>query len=509
MKSPYPIILLILFFFSCKTEKRNKTIDTAQKQPNILMIAVDDLNGYLGYLGDPNAITPNIDKLALNGVGFTNAHCQAPLCGPSRASLMTGLRPSTTGIYGMIKDDLITSNNEVTASTIFLPEYFKQQGYYTMGVGKLFHSFAPKGIFEDSPGRFVGEKPNHNFGPIPNERMNWSGYAPDSPKKYGRTSTDWGAFPDQDSLMPDHKAVQWASGKLKTDLSKKPFFMAVGFLRPHVPFHVPQKWFDLYPLDKIVLPPYLAEDMNDVPAIAKNIISDLPMMPSTEWAIKTNNWKKIMQAYLACISFVDNEIGKLLGALEKSPYADNTIVVFWSDHGYRMGEKGTFAKQCLWEEATRTPLIFSGPKIPKNKKIDAAVELLSIYPTLLELCQMPPNPKNEGISLAPLINNDIDGDQLTALTTYGWSNHSLRTKDFRYIRYEDGSEELYDHKNDPNEFDNLAHDAAYSGVKKNLKQRLPKVNNPWHAHSSYTFTPYFEEQRKRVNSENNSLKPAP
>ncbi|PQV51498.1 sulfatase-like protein [Jejuia pallidilutea] len=217
-------ILLFCSVILCSCNNRQKKPDTAlgEKPLNVLMIAVDDLNGYLGYLGDPNAITPHMDTLAANGTFFTNAHCQAPLCGPSRASIMSGLRPSTTGIYGMIKDDLIRIDNERTQSITFLPEYFKNKGYETIGVGKLFHTFAPKGIFK-GPGRFVGEKPNNDFGPAPKHRMNWPGYRPDDNKKIARTNTDWGAFPDQDSLVSDYKAAYWVKEQLEAYNSKKPF----------------------------------------------------------------------------------------------------------------------------------------------------------------------------------------------------------------------------------------------------------------------------------------------
>lgn len=499
LELPMVFGFLSILMISCQ-DNRKKEDPIDSRPPNVLFIAIDDLNNYLGYLGDPNAKTPNIDRLAAMGVAFTNAHCQAPLCGPSRASLLTGLRPSTTGIYGMIKDDSIKTEKPILKESILLPEYFKKQGYKTYGVGKLFHDFAPEGVFEISGGRFSGPEPNHSFGPKPERRMVWEGYAAENPEQYGRTSTDWGPFPENDSEMPDYQNTQWAIEQLKEHPSEIPFFMGIGYLRPHVPLHVPQKWFDLYPLKELQLPPYLENDFDDIPDIAKNEVAYLPMMPSTEWAIKTDNWKKILQAYLACISFVDNEIGKLLAALENGPHASNTIIVLWSDHGYRMGEKGTFAKQALWEEATRTPLIFTGPDVPKKKKVDVPVELLSIYPTILELCHLRPNTQNEGASLVPLFRGESDGKDWSALTTYGYKNHSIRFKDFRYIRYEDGSEELYDIKVDPNQFVNLADSEEHEEIKMALEGLLPRQNSKWHRDSNYTFQPYFVKQKKRVNA---------
>ena len=397
--------------------------------------------------GHPNAKTPNIDKLASQGVLFTNAHCQAPLCGPSRASLMTGLRPSTTGIYGMINDEKIRDDNVVTKDIIYLPEYFRNNGYHTMGIGKLFHTHAPDGVFDESGGRYKG------FGPLPEERFVWDGYGTSDRERYGRTSTDWGAFPEADSLMPDHQSADWAIERLNRDYDN-PFFLAVGFLRPHVPLYVPQKWFDLYPLEELEMTPYKADDLDDVPPVA-HMINDLPMMPQTDWAIETGNWPKIIQAYLACVSFVDYEVGRVLEALENSKYAENTVIVLWSDHGYRLGEKGTFAKHALWEEATNAPLLFAAPDLPKGKVLDMPAEMLSIYPTLLDLCGLPAYDRNEGHTLVPCMQGK-EPENNFALTTFGMNNHGLRTPDYRYIRYEDGGEELYDHSSDPNEWNNIA-----------------------------------------------------
>ena len=465
----------------------SQTEPPAPDRPNVLFIAVDDLNDWLGCMKNYSGTkTPNLDRLAARGVLFQNAHCQAPLCGPSRTSLMTGLRPSTTGIYGMIDDNNIREDNEVTADIVFLPEYFKQQGYHTMGIGKLFHEHAPDGLFDESGGRVKG------FGPLPEERFVWEGYGGEG---YGRTSTDWGAYPAQDSLMPDHRSARWATERLQRTYDQ-PFFLAVGFLRPHVPLYVPQPWFDMHPADQITPPPYRADDLDDVPAVAHQI-NDLPMMPSTEWAIENGSWNDIIQGYLACVSFVDAQVGAVLDALDNSDYADNTIIVLWSDHGYRLGEKGTFAKHCLWEEGTHAPLMMAGPDIPAGDVVREPVELLSVYPTLLELTGLPPYDRNEGRSLVPLINGQETDSTWYAITTFGMNNHGVRTKDYRYIQYEDGGEELYDHAADPHEWNNVADKEAYQSKKKQLRQYLPSVNTPWAEHSSYTFQRYFVEQKER------------
>jgi arylsulfatase A-like enzyme len=402
---------------------------------------------------------------------------------------MTGLRPSTTGIYGMISDEKIKTDNATTKDIILLPEYFRKHGYHTMGIGKLFHYHAPERVFNESGGRVNG------FGPLPEKRFVWKGYAPER-DRYGRTSTDWGAFPKADSLMPDHQSADWAIERLNRNY-KKPFFLAVGFLRPHVPLYVPQKWFDLHPIESIQTPPYKADDLEDIPPVG-HLINDLPMMPSTQWAIENGEWKNIIQAYLACVSFVDHEVGRVLEALENSEYAKNTVIVLWSDHGYRLGEKGTFAKHALWEEATNAPLMFAAPQLPKGKVIDLPAEMLSVYPTLLDLCGLPAYNRNEGVNLAPLMLRRKSETPQVAITTFGMNNHGLRTADYRYIQYEDGTKELYDKKTDPNEWTNQANNPDYAPIIKKLNKNLPAVNSKWNVHSSYSFQPYFVEQKQRV-----------
>ena len=486
--------LVVLMLTACGPKTTNHSNDIAHQQPNVLFIAVDDLNNWLGCLGAyPNAKTPNMDKLAARGVLFSNAHCQAPLCGPSRASIMTGLRPSTTGIYGMTPDNEIRSDNPITKDIVFLPEYFKKNGYHTMGIGKLFHVHAPTDMFDESGGRVKG------FGPHPTERFVWDGFGTSDRKNYGRTNTDWGAFPEVDSLMPDHQSADWVIDRLNKEYDK-PFFMGLGFLRPHVPLYVPQKWFDLHPLEDIEVAPYQPTDLEDVPPVALQI-NDLPMMPSTEWAIENGEWRKIIQAYLACVSFVDHQIGRVMEALENSGHADNTIIVLWSDHGYRLGEKGTFAKHALWEPATNAPLMFAAPHLPKGKVIDTPAEMLSIYPTLLELCGLPEYERNEGNSLVPLMKGETNQPTF-AITTFGMHNHSVRSDRFRYTRYEDGTEEFYDHKSDPNEWTNQANNPTYEDEIVFLKQYLPKTNATWAVNSNYKFQPYFVEQKERTTNAN-------
>ncbi|MBC3758721.1 sulfatase [Hyunsoonleella sp. SJ7] len=495
MNKTHLILLVVLtFFFSCNNKKKNVVVNETSK-PNVLFIAVDDLNNMIGPIDNfSNVKTPNFDRLANMGVTFTNAHVQAPLCGPSRASIMTGLRPSTTGIYGMAPDNEVRRDgNPATKDITFLPEYFKNNGYHTMGIGKLFHIHAPDSLFDESGGRVRG------FGPLPEKRFVWDGRGKGIKGIHGKTSTDWGAFPENDTLMPDHASANWAIERLQRDYDQ-PFFLGVGFLRVHVPLYVPQKWFDLYPLESIETPPYKSDDLNDIPPVGMKI-NDLPMMPSTEWAKESGEWKKIVQAYLACISFVDYELGRVFDALENSEYADNTVIVLWSDHGYRLGEKGTFAKHALWETATKAPLLFAGPNLPKGKKIDAPVEMLSIYPTLLELSELPAYERNEGSSLVAMMQNDEGLNEARAITTFGMNNHAIKMNGYRYIQYEDGKEEFYDHLSDPNEWTNEAENLKYRVQIEKMKVLLPKVNSKWDEASKYTFQPYFVEQKARTSSE--------
>ncbi|MCO8124914.1 sulfatase [Stieleria sp. TO1_6] len=464
--------------------------DTSDVAPNVLFIAIDDLNDWVGCLGGhPGAITPNIDRLAARGVLFSNAHCQAPICGPSRASLFSGLLPSTSGIYAQINDNQIPQASAITGKVTLLPDYFEQQGYRTLACGKLFHNGDRAGVFDDYGG-------HASFGPKPKKRFQ---YDPAwFPEKIGSTQTDWGAFPETDQEMPDYKIAAYGVEQLGKS-HDKPFFLAVGFMRPHVPWYCPQKWFDMHPIDGITLPPYLPEDLQDVPGLSRRV-NELPAMPTTEWAIKTKQWKNIVQSYLACTTFVDAQVGKVLDALENSDYADNTIVVLWSDHGYHVGEKNRFAKQALWDRANRVPLIIARPGQESNQGraavCDRPVGLIDLYPTLLDLCGLPANPMNQGRSIKPLVDDpDSTWDHFT-VTTYGQNNHAVQSQRYRFYRYEDGSMELYDQQTDPNEWNNLASQSEMSTVIKTHAAGLPSVNAEPSKYNKYPTNEYFLNLQK-------------
>lgn len=445
-----------------------------QQKPNVLFIAIDDLNDYVNCMnGSIKVPTPNIDKLASQGMLFSNAHCQAPICGPSRASIMTGLHPSSSGNYLMVNDVDIKKSAAMSKDVVFMPDFFEQQGYKTMAVGKIYHNGDGAKSFDEYGGMFSG------VGPFPKERFNYD------PKKIegkiGATMTDWGAFPDQDSLMADYQSAKWATDKLQQS-HEKPFFLAVGFQRPHVPWYVPQKWFDMFPLDHIKLPPYNKNDYDDIPNMGKRV-ANVPMMPTTEELIKNGQWKNVIQAYSACIAFVDAQVGKVLTALEQSPYAQNTIVVLWSDHGYHLGEKNRFAKQSLWERDTRTVLIFKDLNSAGGKVCEKPVQLVDMYPTLLEMCNLPPYNLADGHSLTKLIQHPEKRWRHAALSFYGVGNVAVRNDRYRIIKYEDGSQELYDLKTDPNEWTNLAGHTEYQKVTRDLTKHIPEH---WAANSKYS-----------------------
>lgn len=469
--------LLLLFSTGLTAQMPGKTMT---QKPNILMICVDDLNDYIGAMGHPDAITPNLDKLIKRGTVFTNAQCQSPLCAPSRTAIMTGLRPSTTGVYGLLQDNDVKPSNTATRNNIFMHRYFKNSGYYTMGMGKIFHVNMPDGLMDEQAPRDKGI-----VGPFPPQKMNYT---------LGRTDSDWGAFPERDDQMPDYKTAAWAIDRLGKTY-EKPFFLTVGFFRPHVPWHVPQKWYDLYDTSKLHIPPYLSSDFDDLPPMA--LKTESTFMPSTEWAIANRQWRKMLQGYLACISFIDHYIGEVINALERSPYAKNTIIVLWSDHGFRMGEKNRFAKQCLWERATKTPLIFAGMGISKGAVITAPVELFSVYPTLIDLCGLAPNLNLEAKSIYPLLKNPALKWTAPAITTWGRGSHGIRSGKFHYIRYNDGSEEFYNLETDPNEWTNKAADVAYLKIKESLKKYLPKVNARWAPGAKYDGVEYFKQQKQQ------------
>jgi len=468
----------------------------AADKPNMLFIAIDDLNDWVGCLdGHPQARTPNIDRLAKRGTLFVNAHCQGPICGPSRASLLSGYYPHVTGIYqqpagkAMERDKTFFHGQMVS-------HYFADYGYRTLAVGKITHGYPAKLAFDSYGGKFAGSGPKPSGG----RRFNY--HLPNVP--WTGTQTDWGAFPDREQEMSDHKSADWAVERLAEE-SKQPFFLAVGFVRPHVPFYVTQKWFDLFPLDDVQLPPVRNGDLLDVPEISRRI-HELPKYPRLAFLQKNDNeqFRKCVQAYLACVAFVDHQVGRVLDALNNGPHANDTVVVLFSDHGYHLGEKDRVSKHSLWEESARVPLIVApaksqGEQFGKVGQLcSKPVGLIDLYPTMLQMCGLPPKNSNQGDSLVPLLKNPSANWRFSTLTTYARGNHTLRSERYRYLRFEDGSEELYDHAEDPNEWTNLATNLKYTKLLKQFRKELPAKEAPYHPSvRSGAVNAWFEEHLRR------------
>ncbi|UCD30744.1 MAG: sulfatase [Planctomycetota bacterium] len=453
----------VIFGFSSEqtaqaaADSPSKSTAGKTNRPNVLFIAIDDLNDWIEDLGGyPGVKTPNLNRLARRGVLFTHSYCSAPACNPSRASLMTGIRPSTSGVYHNGQPWRPAMPNAVT-----LTQHFMANGYRVAGGGKIFH------MSLNEPESFHYYHP-YQPSPVPEVR-------PLNGITTGGQQFDWGPIDVPDEAMGDWKLAQWGCNYLRQKHNQS-FFLAVGFIKPHLPWYVPRKYFDLYPLSKIRLPAVKEDDLDDIPEIGQKIANP---QRDHKAVLETNNWEKAVQAYLATISFVDACLGKLLDALDQSPYANNTIVILWSDHGWHLGEKLHWRKFALWEEATRMPFMIVAPGLAKpNSRCQRTVSLLDIYPTMIELCGLPLKKNLEGKSLVPLLKHPNAPWDRPVVTTHGRNNHAVRSERWRYIRYQDGSEELYDHKNDPMEWTNLADKSRFASIKKKLAKWLPETNAP-------------------------------
>ena len=435
----------------------------AKPFPNVLFIAVDDLNDWITCLGGhPDVKTPNFDRLARQGVLFTNAHCAAPLCNPSRAALMTGIRPSTSGVY---QNNQPMRKSPALKDAVSLPQHFMAHGYRAVGGGKIYHGAYPDP--QSWQEYFPSQKQNKPPDPVP----------PVTPAAgaAARAQFDWAPLKNPDGDMGDFKVVDWAIVELKKK-HPKPFFLGCGLFRPHLPWYVPQKYFDLYPADKVTLPTVKEDDLDDVPPIGRKFAG---AQGDHKRVTDAGKWREAVQAYLASISFTDAMLGRLLNAFETSLHSKNTVVVLWSDHGWHLGEKLHWRKFALWEEATHNVFMIVAPGLTQpGGRCPRPVSLMDVYPTLIDLCGLEKRANLEGVSLMPLLRDPQDAWDRPALTTYGRNNHSVRSERWRYIRYSDGTEELYDHQKDELEWYNLAGKPEFAGVKQELAKWLPQVNAP-------------------------------
>lgn len=440
-------LILILLSVLCATSGAR-----SETRPNVLFIAVDDLNHWVGYLGrNKQTITPNLDRLAARGTRFTHSYCAAPVCNPSRAALMSGLRPFTTGVYDNGDDWRTVISPELT-----LPTTFRKAGYVVKGAGKIYHeSFARRSEWDDylaNPGK----------DPVPTGDKGVGGikFAP---------------LDCRDEDLREWKIVQYGIDELGKP-QDKPFLLTIGLHKPHMPWNVPRKYYDLHPLDQIELPPHRDDDLADLPPAAVRMArpeGDHRAM------LASGRWKEAVQAYLAAISYADAMIGRLIDALEKSPHARNTIVVLWGDHGWHLGEKQHWRKFALWEEATRAPLIWIVPGVTKPDTVcDRAIDFMTIYPTLTDLAGIPTPSHVQGKSIRALLADPKAEWNDPAITTHGYNNHTVRTEGWRYIRYANGDEELYDEEKDPYEWTNLAAREEFAARKAELARFLPTSNKP-------------------------------
>lgn len=524
-------IFTLSFFVVCT---RGLTAD----RPNVIFIICDDLNDYVeGFGGHPNAVTPNMTRLAKSGVRFTQAHCNIPICGPSRASLFTGIYPHHSGCFGFTKWE----KYEVLKNSRTLMDHFRVNGYQTLGTGKLMHHMVRKewkqygnradyGPFAfaagekvahpDVPAPFRGIGPvDGSFGPL----VNLAGRKTPDGKQFRWQNGGWGnqakalrvASQDDRDLTPDELNGNWAVENIRSiadQSGRQPFFMGIGFIRPHTPLIVPQRFFDMFPLNKIELPIIRPGDVDDTFAQSIRGIpnGEEPTSSRTEdmgtrlfrqlvasYGSRDESLRRFIQAYLASVASVDEQVGRILDAIDQSPLKKNTIVVLTSDHGWGMGEKDYLYKNSLWQESTQVPLIVRAPGIAKkDTNCETPVSLIDLYPTFVDLCGLEGDTKKndkghalDGHSLKPLLKAPEDGKWSgpdEALTTlYKWrikydpsrESYSLRSKDWRYIRYENGKEELYNTTSDPHEWHNLVskpeHTERIIGCRKRLLARLP------------------------------------
>ena len=492
-------------------------------RPNVVLIICDDLNDYVETLGGhPQAKTPNMKRLMDRGVSFTQAHCNIPICNPSRASLVFGLYPHTSQLYGFEK----WQDNAIVKNSRTFMDHFRENGYHTLGTGKIMHSGEHKEWVEygndsdysplahrdgknvahpDVPAPFRDDfdSIDGSFGPLRKVEapFSWKSGSWRRLEDFKYNSED-----DRD-LTADEKNGKWAVENLKSLVdSEKPFLMGVGFIRPHTPLIVPQKYFDRFPLESIELPLIKRGDVDDTFKHTVNSSEDdrsgdrgskiYDQLIKSYGGDRELALKKFIQAYLASVASVDDLIGEILDAIEGSPLKDNTVIILTSDHGWGMGEKDYLYKNSLWQESTRVPLVISAPGLTKPGKCEQPVSLIDLYPTLLDLCGLPSNTaKNakgrplDGHSLKPLLadpNGKWAGPGAVLTAMYQWANYydpakqnyTLRDREWRYIRYENGKEELYHVAKDAHEWTNLAMDSAHEATlvsyRKQLLKRIPK-----------------------------------
>jgi arylsulfatase A-like enzyme len=440
---------------------------SAESRPNVLLILSDDLAATLGCYGYPAVKTPNLDALAKRGVKFDRAYCQFPHCNPSRASFLSGLRPNTTRVT--LNEDNLYDN---IPGVVTLPAFFRQQGYATARAGKIFHLGVPAGTeSRDDPKGWDFGTPFKDERPYPPSRE--SAVKVKTGRKQG---LPWQEIPCTDDDLVDGNFAREAIAWLERRDRAKPFFLAVGFHRPHLPLVAPAKYFDLYPLESIVLPKEPDNDEADIPLPARNGSVEQYAMTATPEQRRAS-----IRGYLATVSYMDAQAGRVLDALKRLGVADNTIIVVSGDHGWHLGEHGLWHKRSLFEQSARVPFIIHAPGVNGNGQSSSSlVELLDIFPTLCDLAGLKPPAVLQGKSLRPVLNDPRATVHDAAFTqarrganASNWGR-SVRTARWRCTEWDEGRNgvELYDHDNDPGEFTNLANDPRHAATLKQLRALL-------------------------------------
>lgn len=445
-------------------------MDAASAQPkkNVLFIAVDDLRGdwispAKGPGSYPGIITPNIQRMADSGITFSRAYTPAPWCCPSRTALLTGVLPSQSGVYHHMDD--AWRESPALKDAVTLPQYFRENGYWTVGAGKIFHHTDAS---QDA-------RSWDQYYPNKKECMIWdkppAGDLPACGTQIRDATFDWAALDRPETEMEDWKVADYVIKQLENaEAQAKPFFIACGIWRPHLPWYTPKKYFDLYPIEQIQVPPGIEGELDDIPAAGRRFAAQDVHRRIVEAGLV----KEAIQAYLASVTFADECIGRVLDALDKSPFRDNTIVVLWSDNGWQFSEKEHWEKVALWRESCCVVLQIRVPGVTlPGSSYAKPVSLMDIYPTLIRLCGLPSKMDLAGMNLMPILKDPEHQDHPPVLATLGRGNHAVFSDRWEYIRYRDGTEELYDLQNDPYEWKNTASNPEYSGVKKQLGGYMP------------------------------------
>ncbi|MDL5050171.1 sulfatase [Oscillatoria amoena NRMC-F 0135] len=464
------LLLLLGFFmlFGCIKEKQEIA------HPNVLFISIDDLNDWIEPLaGNPQALTPSLARFADEAVNFTRNYCASPGCNPSRGAILTGIHTYRSGLYSNYQDWRLIP--KLTAGNT-LNQHFKSNGYYTAGAGKIYHyaQVDSSGWDDYFPSKTKPMPPDNFPDTVPAAMPRFT---------YMYNMFDWAGLPIDDEETGDFQSVNYITDQLKRN-HDKPFFLACGIYRPHLPWYVPQKYFDLFPIENVQLPKRLENDTADLGDYAKQ---ELVIRGGNyhKHVVKAGLWKQAIQGYLASVAFADAMVGRLLEALSKSAYADNTIVVIWSDHGWQLGQKNHWRKFALWENVNRSVLMIKVPvntaALPSGSipgKAASLTSLLDVYPTLIELCNLPPRRDLDGQSLLPILRAPGQRIERPIITTYDYGSYSVRFNEWHYIRYIDDSEELYNLESDPEEWNNLASDSQFNSTKKQLAGFIPTDPEP-------------------------------